>query len=153
MAKARIQIARSDIIRHFDELPEKVLRQTDLARHLANQRHFWRLTQRTSVEEFIRFLMTSGKLKKFIFPFPPPYKREVRYVWGDVPWPVVVLSLKRDSYFSHFSAVKFHGLTEQVPKSFYLNDEQRLESWLSGTLTQKGIDAAFRRPVRVTNNV
>jgi hypothetical protein len=153
MAKARIQIARPDIIRHFDELPAKVLRQADLARQLADQRTFWRLTQRTSVTEFVTFLMSSGKLQKYTFPFPPPYKRETRFVWGDVPWYEVLLSLKRDSYFSHYTAVHIHGLTEQVPKTIYLNDEQRLESWLSGTLTQKGIDAAFRRPVRVTNNI
>jgi hypothetical protein len=49
--------------------------------------------------------------------------------------------------------MKAHGLTEQIPKTIYLNDEQRLESWLSGRLSQKSIDAAFRRPVRVSGNV
>ena len=49
--------------------------------------------------------------------------------------------------------MKIHGLTEQTPKTFYVNEEQRLASWLAGKLTQKTIDAAFRRPVRATRRV
>ena len=36
MNKTRIQIARPDIIRYFDELPSKVLHHADLARILIN---------------------------------------------------------------------------------------------------------------------
>ena len=82
MNKSRIQIARSDIIRYFDELPCKVLHHADLARILKEQRAFWRLTLSTSTATFIRFLIDSGKLSVFEFPFPKPYKKKTVYVWG-----------------------------------------------------------------------
>jgi hypothetical protein len=153
MNKARLEIAGPDIRHFFDELPSKVLRISDISRHLSEQRQFWRLAQSTTLSAFIAYLTQSGKLSKMVFPFPPPYKKEIRYAWGDVPFHQVLLSLKKDCYFCHYTAMKAHGLTEQIPKTIYLNDEQRLESWLSGRLSQKSIDAAFRRPVRVSGNV
>jgi hypothetical protein len=98
-------------------------------------------------------LIDSGKLSVFEFPFPKPYKKKTVYAWGPVPFYEVVLGISPKCYFSHYSAVKIHGLTEQTPKTFYVNEEQRLESWLAGRLTQATIDAAFRRPVRVTRRV
>jgi hypothetical protein len=153
MSKARIQISRADIIRHFDELPSKVLQLADVARELTLQRNFWRLTQRTTTPLFIKFLLASGKLSAITFPFPPPYKKKTLYVWGKVPIHEVLLGIRPKSYFSHYSAVVIHGLTEQAPKTFYVNEEQRLESWLAGKLTQATINAAFKRPVRVTSRV
>ena len=153
MAKSRIQIARPDIIRYFDELPTKVLHYANLARILKEQRGFWRLTVSTTTAAFIRFLTDSGKLSAFEFPFASPYKKKTVYAWGRVPFYEVLLGISAKCYFSHYSAVKIHGLTEQTPKTFYINEEQRLESWLAGRLTQKTIDAAFRRPVRVTHRV
>jgi hypothetical protein len=153
MNKSRIQIARPDILRYFDELPSKVLHYADLARILNEQRTFWRLALNTTTKAFVHFLRESGKLSVFEFPFPGPYKKKTVYAWGPVPFYEVVLGISSKCYFSHYSAVKIHGLTEQTPKTFYINEEQRLESWLAGRLTQTTIDAAFRRPVRVTKKV
>jgi hypothetical protein len=153
MNKSRIQIARPDIIRYFDELPSKVLHHADLARILDEQRAFWRLTLGTSTRTFIQFLLDSGKLSVFEFPFPRPYKKKTVYAWGPVPFYEVVLGISSNCYFSHYSAVKIHGLTEQAPKTLYVNEEQRLGSWLAAKLSQATIDAAFRRPVRATKRV
>jgi len=153
MAKSRIQIARQDIIRYFDQRPSKVLHHADLARILNEQRTFWRLTQTTSTTDFIHFLTDSGKLSAFEFPFPSPYKKKTVYAWGRVPFYEIVLGISSKCYFSHYSAVKIHGLTEQTPKTFFINEEQRLASWLAGRLTQATIDAAFKRPVRVTRRI
>jgi hypothetical protein len=153
MRKARIQIARQDIIKHFDQLPDHVFQHSDIARVLDEQRGFWRLTQSLTTAAFIKFLTTTGKLSEHVFPFPPPYKKKTRYAWGSPPIYEVMLALKPDCYFSHYTAMLIHGLTEQAPKTVYLNDEQRLESWLAGKLSQKSIDAAFKRPVRVTSQI
>ncbi len=153
MAKKRIQIARSDIIRYFDQLPSKVLHHADLSRILNQQRAYWRLTLKTSTSEFIRFLKDSANLSVFEFPFPPPYKKKTVYAWGRIPFYEIVLGISAKCFFSHYSAVKIHGLTEQSPKTLYINEEQRLESWLAGELTQATINAAFKRPVRVTKRV
>src|SRR5260221_3597644 len=122
MNRARIQIAKPDILRHFDQLPEKVLKLSDIAAILSEQRAFWRLTQNTSTGVFIKFLTEHGKLRRLDFPFP--YRKEHRYTWGDVPLLEVLLTIKKDAYFTHYTAVRMHGLTEQVPKTIYLNHEQ-----------------------------
>ena len=98
---------------------------------------------------FIAFLLEHAKLKSFDFPFP--YRSEQRYAWGDVPLLEVLLTLKKDCYFTHYTAVRMHGLTEQVPKTIYLNHEQPLHSQ-NGELRQDRIDAAFSRAPRVSQN-
>lgn len=153
MSPSRLQISRPDIHKFFDELPGKTLHHADLGRILQQQRAFWRLTQNTSTTTFIRFLTDSGNLSVFEFPFPTPYKRKKVYAWGPVPFYEVVLGISSKCYFSHYSAMKIHGLTEQIPKTYYINEEQELESWLAGKLTQATINAAFKRPVRVTKRI
>lgn len=74
-------------------------------------------------------------------------------MWGEVSLYEVALALKHKSYFSHYTAIKFHGLTEQVPKTTYLNAEQPNPSVAAGPLTQKAIEMAFRRPARISGNV
>src|SRR5208282_4808057 len=142
-----------DIVKLFEELPQKVLKQSDLARILTGNRSFWRLAQGTTTHDFIDFLVSAAKLSKVVFPFPKPYNPEIRHVWGDVALPEVMLSLKPHCHFSHYTAVHIHGLTEQVPKTTYLNFEQPLPSNSTGDLSQKSIDAAFKRRVRTTNYI
>src|SRR5207302_5069847 len=149
-AKTRIQIAKPDIVRHFDQLPTKVLKQSDIARGLSEQRENWRLAQRTNTQEFINYLTKNSKLKQLEFPFP--YRPETRYTWGEVPLLEVLLTLKKDSYYTHYTAARMHGLTEQVPKTIYLNYEQPPHPQ-DRHLEQGRIDAAFSRAPRVSNNV
>jgi predicted transcriptional regulator of viral defense system len=148
--KSRIQIARPDIVKFFDESPKKILTRGDLTAILARQREFWRLTQKTYATQFIKFLLDHTNLKRLDLPFP--YRHEHRYVWGDVPLLEVLLTIKSKSYFSHYTAVRMHGLTEQVPKTIYLNHEQPPHT-PSGKLEQHRIDAAFSRRARVSQNV
>lgn len=150
MAHSRIHIARSDILAHFEQSPKKVFKLTDLQEILSSQRAFWRLAQSTTTQKFIQYLIDHAKLKRYDFPLP--HRAETRYTWGDVPLLEIVLSLKPNSYFSHYTAVRLHGLTEQIPKVIYLNHEQHLKSQSTGGLQQGRIDLAFSRPARATNN-
>ncbi len=153
MNRNRISIAKPDIVRYFDQLPEKVFRQKDIIRHLTEQRGFWRLAQSTTTQDFIQYLIHSAKLSKIVFPFPRPYKKEIRFAWGNATLYEAMLMLKPGCYFSHYTAMAFHGLTEQLPKTTYLNSEQKSAGLVTGTLTQTGIDLALRRPVRISSNV
>ena len=99
---------------------------------------------------FIDFLVNQTKLKRFDFPFP--YRKEIRYSWGEIPLLEILLTLKSNAYFSHYTAVKMHGLTEQVPKTIYLNHEQPSRPKDVG-LEQGRIDTAFSRAARVSQNV
>ena len=153
MNRSRISIAKPDIVRYFDQLGEKAFRQKDLSRRLAEQRGFWRIAQHTTTDEFIQYLISSAKLSKIVFPFPRPYKKEIRFAWGDATLYEVMLKLRAGCYFCHYTAMAFHGLTEQLPKTTYINCEQKSAGQSSGLMTQNGIDLALRRAVRVSANV
>lgn len=64
-----------------------------------------------------------------------------------------MLSLNPKAYFSHYTALRFHGLTEQLPKTTYLSIELPRTSGAPGVLSQKAIDTAFHRRQRVTTNL
>jgi hypothetical protein len=153
MNRTRFQIAKPDIIRFFDELPTKIHRQSDIAGHLTQQRNFWRLSQDTSTRKFIKLLIDVDRLAEFNFAFPPPYKREVRYAWGKVPLYEVMQTIKPGCYFSYYTAVKFHGLTEQLPKTTYLTVEQFNASISKGEMSQEAITRAFQGKPRTSTNI
>jgi hypothetical protein len=61
----------------------------------------------------------------------------------------------KDSYYSHYTAVRIHGLTEQIPKTVYLSREKhRGESSRrkSPALPTGEIDEAFQRLPRMSSN-
>lgn len=149
MEKTRIQIAKRDILDYLSNRPP-ILKLSDLKAILSSQRQFWRLAQRTNTKDFIEFLGKEGELKEIHFPFP--HREETRYVWGEVSLLEVLLSLRPGCYFSHYTAVRMQGLTEQIPKTIYLNHEQHLKSQSAGGLEQGRIDAAFSRVARTSNN-
>jgi hypothetical protein len=65
-----------------------------------------------------------------------------RYVWKQASPFELALSLKRNAYLCHGTAVAIHGLNDQIPYRFYLNKEQSPKP-RSGGLTQAGINRAF----------
>ena len=151
MATSRLKIAKSDIKELFESLPDNVLTRTNIDRILAKNRRFWRVSSSTTVQKFIDFLLKETKLKKIKFKFP--YRTMDRYIWGDTSIFKVVASLKPDSYFSHYTAMHLHEITEQIPKTIYVNFEQVAKYKGDRDLVQQRIDVAFKRPWRKTNNI
>jgi hypothetical protein len=63
------------------------------------------------------------------------------------------ISLRNEAYLSHASAVYLSGLTQQQPKTVYVNKEQSSKSQPEAPLSQESIDRAFSRPQRRSNYV
>jgi hypothetical protein len=150
MNRTRIQIAKPDILAFFDRQVPPVFKARQIAAALSQERGGWRLAQSTTVDDFVAFLKKSGKLKTYTFEFP--HRAETIYVWGDVPSMEMFLHLKVKSYYSHYTAMRLHGLTEQVPKVLYISHERSAGVTGNSSLSQVNIDEAFQRPVRVSNN-
>lgn len=151
MNRTRIQIAKADIVKYFDDRPLHVLKLKDIRAVLASQRAFWRLAQSTTAEDLITFLKKHSKLRGIEFPFPQ--RPESCYVWGDVALHTILLSLRKDLYFSHYTAMRLHGLTEQSPTTLYLTDERTThDPRQRPKLEQTDIDRAFNRAPRVSQN-
>lgn len=63
------------------------------------------------------------------------------------------VSLRGGAYLSHASAVYLLGLTQQQPKTVYVNKEQSSKPAAGGPINQELIDRAFARPQRRSNYV
>lgn len=128
------------------------MRRTEIARILSQERGGWRLAINTTAAEFISFLKTID-LKEYSFNFP--HRGETVYAWKHVPLMEVLLHVKSRSYYSHYTAMRMHGLTEQIPKSIYITHERSnpLQGHSTPEIDQSDIDAAFKQPARVTKNI
>lgn len=147
----RLSIAKPDIVKALDALPGRVLRQSEIGKLLETNRAFWRLATSTTLGLFIKYLLESTKLKKLSLPLP--HRAETLYIWGEVSPFVVASNAKPGAYLCHYTAMHLHELTDQVPETVYANFEQRALLPSTSPPTQASIDAAFRRPQRLTTNI
>lgn len=152
MGNQRIVIAKKDIFNLLDENGSKIYKPRELSKILAENRRFWRLTRSTRFIDFVDFLKQSGKLKEVTLTFPSV--TEKRFIWGEASFFNIMRTLKPGAYFSHYSAVFFNHLTEQIPKTYYLNLEQPVKRGSTdGNMTQRGIDNAFKNKPRTSNSI
>ncbi|HEU0123058.1 MAG TPA: hypothetical protein VFQ91_21190 [Bryobacteraceae bacterium] len=146
---ARLQVANPDILRFFCQSKKRVYHFQELARTLRERREEWDTGPRMTTEALISLLTASGELRRVII---EPGKRHprgtsfTRYVWGAASPEEIALSLRKGSYLSHGSAAAAHGLCGDAPRRvIYVNQEQSpKEPGDGGTITQDGIDRAFR---------
>lgn len=152
-ATSRIQIAKPDIVKEFAQ-GAPVLRLRDVAEIFNQKRDFWRLTRSMTLNAFVRFMTEKTDLRLVSYPFP---QRHVSgYTWGNVPLLETLLGLVEGSYLSHYTALRIHGLTEQVPKTIYFTKEKSSGSVSSHGMhelyDQAAIDAAFGHTPRASTN-
>lgn len=147
----RIQIAKPDIVDYFNNLPKSIFDQSEINTILEQKRAFWRLAQSMTRNKFVEFLTKNSGLKVVRFNFP--HRRIIKYVWGEAPLYELVLSLKPNCYLTHYTAMYYHQLTDQVPKIINVNAEQKAKPRYPSTLEQERIDYAFKKPTRLSNNI
>jgi predicted transcriptional regulator of viral defense system len=151
MRKSRLKIAKPDIKDCLKNLPYNVLTRKKIERILSENRRFWRVSNSTTVQNFIDFLLKETELKLVKLKFP---SRTInRYIWENASIFEITVSLKPDSYFTHYTAVYLHELTEQIPKTFYLNYEQLPKPRKGRNLSQERIKSAFMKSWRTSNNI
>lgn len=153
-SRSRLQIAKADIATSLDERRSHVLKYREFGAILRDHRAEWRLAVNTSVSDFIEFLLKSSDLKRYEFDFP--HRPETLYVWKNVPTMEMLLHLKHDSFYSHYTAMRMHGLTEQVPAAIYVSHERMGYDFgdeeKPDPIEQPAIDEAFQQPARITKN-
>jgi predicted transcriptional regulator of viral defense system len=147
----RIQIAKQDIVKHFDNYPKKVFDKAEVSDIYKKNRDFWRLAQSMSMGKFIDFLVKNSKLKVAKFKFPG--RSIIKYTWSEVSLYQILVNLRPKCYFSHYTAMYFHELTEQIPKVIYVNVEQTPKPKSASLLEQSRIDNAFKGPARISSNI
>lgn len=149
---SRLDIAKPDIVALFASSGPKVHWPSDIAKILTQNRANWRLTSGTTTRGFIEYLISKTRLRevRLVPENYPDAAENVRYVWGEASAFVLALSLRRNAYLCHGTAVFLHALTDQLPQTIYVNSEQS-EKPRGGGLSQEGIHRAFAGKQRQSN--
>jgi predicted transcriptional regulator of viral defense system len=150
-AKSKLKILKPQILEALENLQRKIFTASEIeavVRELSDLSH---LKKSVTIDGFIKFLLEETNLKQIKLRFPS--QKVERYIWGEVSAYKLALSLKPNAYFSHHTAMWFHGLTVRRPKIIYLKCEQLEKPDHQGSLEQKNIDWAFKQPPRKSKNV
>lgn len=145
------QVVATETARIIGQRKERVLDWSDLGTILRANRDRWSLPKRLSLKSFVAHLIEHSELQQVTLDFPN--RSETRFTWGELSIYPVLMTLHDAIYLSHYSALYIHQLTEQEPKSIYLNREQAAKKLPRALLAQDRIDMAFKNPVRKTNTV
>jgi predicted transcriptional regulator of viral defense system len=151
---SRLQIAKPDIVALFESIPQRVFWPSDISQIVSKHRRFWRLAEKTTTAAFLKFLVekTSMKRVELTAVHHTSASDTVRFVWKQASPYEIALSLKRNAYLSHATAVFLHGLTDQIPSRIFVNAEQSPKV-TTGSLSQEGIHRAFANKQRESNFV
>ena len=155
-------LSKARVTTSFDGYGKTIFTHKDVATIIAANIANWKLGRRRKPKNDDEFHVRSvGAQTVFLqlieqtllteIDLPFPYRQLKRYTWGHVKTRQIVQSINPRGYFSHYSAVEIHGLTEQIPKTIYFNIEQPATGG-GGTLSQDGINRAFSRKCRISNN-
>jgi predicted transcriptional regulator of viral defense system len=152
MSPTRIQIAKKDVESFFDNSTQKVYKYSELGEIFNGHQVTWRLKTTETLRNFIDYLLKNSNLEKVVLDFPN--RKETRYTWGTVSIYQILMEVNPKTYLSHYSAVFFNQLTEQIPKTIFINTEQtpKVFAYISD-MEQNNIDLAFRNRQRQTNNI
>jgi len=147
----RFRLAIPEIASFFRSDSRMAYDRKDLEIILDSQRKNWMMRSDFSVSAFIDDLVVSRIIKKRVFTFlQHTYLVYTKY--GKVDVYELVAKASEKGYYSHLSAVYFHGLTDQVPKDIYLSIAQpRMRFVERSKLSQSTIDDSFTKDTRLTN--
>ena len=151
MDTRRLKKSRLAISIYFENQPQKIYRYAELTTLIAQNRDQWKIPSDFNSKEIVKFLIKSNYLIQHIFSFPQ--RKEIVYSFGETSIYEIAPRLKANSYLSHYSAMFTHEITEQVPKTIYINQEQPRKKNRDSNLQQQNIDKAFQSKVRVSNNI
>ena len=121
---------------------QSVYRNVELKRSL--RRLIPAVSPNVSMEQVVEFLVENSSLQRITLKSEGGYAPIQRLASPGASPFELALSLKANSYLCHATAVFLHGLTEHIPQTIYVNAEQSAKPRPQGTLTQAGIDRAFR---------
>ena len=150
MQGSSLDNAKFDINYFFDCQNKKVYRTYEIRDIFYQNRETWQLAKSIRFNKFLDYLVRNTCFEKVVLTFPS--KKEIMYSWGNVSIFEIALSIKSDSYFTHHTAMLFHGLTNRSFRVVYVNHEQAPKRSSSDSLVQERIDAAFKKAPRVSRN-
>lgn len=150
--KSQFEIFLPIIEKYFESLDTKSFSEKTLQEIYYNNSVIWETPSTKSASDFISFLQKKGALSVTLFTDESNNQKNI-YSWKTKDDFTVMSGLKREAYYSHYSALFLHQLTLQIPKTFYLNFEHSSDMDSArgkSSLTQSSIDKAFSGSQRKT---
>lgn len=108
----------------------------------------------TTFAAFLKFLIENNVYeKKVILDFPS--KKYTRYFVKTPSLYKSIQSISTKAYFSHYSAVEYHNLTNNLPKTIFISIEKSkpLKELPKKQLLQEEVNKAFYMPPRISKNL
>lgn len=108
----------------------------------------------TTFTAFQKYLIQNDIYKeKFVLGFPS--KTYTRYFVENPSLYRAIQSISSNAYFSHYSAVEYHNLTNNIPKTIFISLEKSkpLNEATKKRLIQEEINKAFYMPPRISKNL
>jgi hypothetical protein len=140
---------QKEIRTHFHEITTGIRWPSDLSEYVAEHRQRWGEFD-LSAQQMVKLLLKEGLLFKAEFE-SPQYKPIVRYLRGKPSPYELAMSLRRDSFLCHRTALTLHGI-EPPGTTIYVNKEQGSKPAPEG-ITQEGINRAFKNAQRQSNYI
>ncbi|HYM76245.1 MAG TPA: hypothetical protein VE377_09735 [Candidatus Dormibacteraeota bacterium] len=128
----------------FTHLPRRIFWPNELSQFLSEHRREWGAST-VSIEELVKLLIQEKLVTRAEFK-SNTYETIVRYVHGKHSNEELALSLQRDSFLSHGTALAIHGLAAPE-NTIYVNREQSPKD-RSVEITQVGLKLAFKNKQR-----
>lgn len=140
---APLEASKDAITRYFEARRPRAYKLADLRDAIHEQKEALQLPPGTRTTEVMAMLEQEGLLREAQL-HSDEYRDITRYLWKGCT-PIEIASTVRDAaYMSHGTAVFLHGLTQQMPRTFYVNYEQTPKPSPTGSLTQEAVDRAFK---------
>jgi hypothetical protein len=148
--RSRISLAKSSIVQSFQDGPQRVFKKKDLGTILQLHRDEWKLAAGMTASQFLAYLLEKTPMRELEFK-SESYGPITRYAWGTEVSPYeLFLSIKKNAYLCHATAIFLHGLSDLIPKMIYVNAEQSPKPTSRGTLMQEGLARAFANKQRMS---
>lgn len=142
---------KKEILEVFKKTKKTIFSDEEIVKIFHENRDTWGLAKGMTLYDFKEnlFLYTDFKDVSLEFLFRR-YTRSF-YGYGEPPLNILALSLKKNSYLSHYSAVVFHNLTEQIPKTIFVSSELSKKIEKESSLTQEKIKEALSKEQRTSS--
>jgi len=158
MSQRPTAIRQAAVLATFDAIAKGVFSPVEMRNLIESNRDAWLTDDKKAatwgiksrnIADILATLRQHGVLNEIRLPFP--HRKYERYTFGEVHPLELLQSVDSNAYFCHYTALHLHGLTTQIPKSIYLNVEQRGTGG-QANLTQEAVDRAFSGKCRLSSN-
>lgn len=148
--QSALDLAKELIRKKINSYGFSIFGKVEISRILRDNRETWGLPKYITVTKFLEFLLKSKIIKEFFFNSDDYNGKAIYATPGVTDVFTVAAYLKRNAYYSFYSAMFLHQLTLQIPKTHYLNYE-RYSLTKKSELTQSLIDHSFSKEKQKTN--